>query len=98
MLGRWTLRRAAGAGVVSGLAAVALWPAYAMLQEPLRLPFAAALAAAAFCGLSILWITAKDVARGRRRGGKAKALRAFDLAFALLLTVPSLTALHTLLS
>lgn len=97
MLRWWTIGRATGVGVVAGLAALILWPAYAALQEPLALPYGAALAVAAFCGLSILWITAADLLFHRRRGDRMLPLRIFDIALALLLLLPSASALAILL-
>ena len=81
---------------MSGLAALLLWPAHASAPELLRLPYIAVLGVSAFCGFSILFITARDAARGPKRGGKIRALRGFDIAFALLLVVPSVLALRTL--
>ena len=84
--------------MVAGLAALILWPAYAALQEPVALPYGAALAVAAFCGLSILWITAADLLFHRRRGERLVPVRVFDTLFALLLLVPSATTLAALLA
>lgn len=93
MLQWWTIGRATGIGAAAGLIALTLWPLYAAVQEPLRLPYLAALAVAAFCGGSILWITAVDLLFHRRRGRRVVPLRVFDVAFALLLFVPSASAL-----
>lgn len=97
MLKMWTISRATGVGVSAGLAALILWPAYAAYQEPLRLPYIAALSIAAFCGLSILAMTLIDVALHRRRGRRVRPVRAFDLLIALLLSAPALAALNVLL-
>ena len=51
---------------------------------------------AAFCGLSILWITAVDRYRHGRRGERLVPLRAFDIAIALLLAIPSLMMMRAL--
>ena len=98
MLQWWTIGRATGVGALAGSAALILWPAYAAVQEPLRLPYLLALAAAAFCGLSILWITVLDLLFHRRRGERLIPLRVFDVAFALLLVVPTTAALLSLIA
>lgn len=98
MLRWWTIGRATSFGVPAGLIALVLWPLYARWQETLLLPFSVALAVAATCGLSILWITAADILLHRRRGGRLFAIRTFDVALALLLSVPSLIELNALLS
>jgi hypothetical protein len=96
MLSRWTIRRATGTGLVAALAALILWPAYAAWQEPLRVPYLAALWVTALCGLSILIITAADIAM-KRRGQRLVAVRTFDLVLALGLALPALLALASLL-
>lgn len=97
MLRRWTIGRATGVGAVAGLAALALWPAYAAFPQPVLLPYLAALAVAHLCGLSILWITALDLLFHARRDRRLLPLRVFDVAFALALSLPSGSALLTLL-
>ena len=52
----------------------------------------ALLAAAVFCGASILWITVFDM-RARGTSGRMRPIRVFDLAVGLALLVPSLYAL-----
>jgi hypothetical protein len=87
---RWTIQRATGIGVVAGFAALVLrlfYPGWPGAVGPF---FLAACAVAAFCGLSILWITAVDRLRYGRRGERLVPLRTFDIALALFLTVPSL--------
>lgn len=96
MLKRWTIGRATGLGVVAGLAALILWPAYATLQDAVLVPFLAALMLAAFGGVSILWITAVDLAT-RRRGEEIRPVRAFDIVLGILLAVPSSIQLYALL-
>lgn len=96
MLGWWTLGRATGIGVTAGLAAMILWPLYAAYQEPLHWPFVAVLGITAFCGVSILLITLKDIYT-RTRGMVMHRIRIFDIVLALLLAIPSLAQLHTLL-
>jgi hypothetical protein len=97
MLRWWTLGRAIAGGAVAGLMALVLWPAYAAVGEALLIPYLAALAIAAICGFSILWITAADLLFHRRRGGRIIAVRVFDVALGLFLLLPSATALRTLL-
>ena len=96
MLNAWTIRRATGIGVIAGLAALILWPIYAAYQEAIFWIFVAALAVAAFCGLSILLITSADMIL-RRRGDRLRPVRAFDIALGVLLAGPSLVQLNTLL-
>ncbi|HEX8214166.1 MAG TPA: hypothetical protein VF582_01695 [Allosphingosinicella sp.] len=95
-LALWDIRRATGAGVVAGLAALVLWPVYAAYQDPFFWPFVAALTATAFCGLSLLIITLKDM-YSRTRGRLMQRIRIFDVVLGLLLAVPSLFQLEALL-
>jgi hypothetical protein len=97
MLGWWTIGRATGVGVIAGIAALILWPLYAAYQDRVLPLFVAALALAALCGLSILWITAVDLVTHRRRGQRLRAVRTFDVVLALLLMVPSLVQLRALI-
>lgn len=94
----WTVKRATGLGVVAGLAALVLGLLYPSWPGPLRLPYFAACATAAFCGLSILWITAVDRYRHGRRGDRLVPLRVFDVAVAATLAGPSLWAISGLLA
>lgn len=98
MLSGWTIGRATGVGISAGLAAVLLWPLYALYQDAVLTPFLLMLCLAALCGLSILWITLLDLLTHRRRGSRLRPVRAFDLAVALLLAVPSLLQLQALLA
>jgi hypothetical protein len=91
MLRSWTIQRAAGTGTLAGVAALFLWPVYAA-WEWAEMPFMAALALTAFCGLSILAISAIDLAT-RKRGTVMRRVRAFDIAWGLLLAGPSIAAL-----
>ena len=86
---RWTIQRATGAGVACGLAALLL---AVVLSEGLLWPYAALLAATAFCGASILWITAFDM-RARGTSGRMRPIRGFDMAIGLALLLPALYAL-----
>jgi drug/metabolite transporter (DMT)-like permease len=96
MLRFWDIRRATGIGVMAGLAALVLWPLYAAYQDPLLWPFVGALAVTAFCGLSLLILTFKDMYR-RTRGRLMQRIRIFDVILGLLLAVPSLAQLEALL-
>jgi drug/metabolite transporter (DMT)-like permease len=98
MLGWWTIGRATGVGVVAGVAALVLWPLYAAYQDRVLPLFIVALALAALCGLSILWITAVDLVTHRRRGERLRAVRIFDIVLALLLALPSLVQLRALIA
>jgi drug/metabolite transporter (DMT)-like permease len=98
VLSGWTIGRATGVGISAGLAAVLLWPLYAVYQDAVLAPFLLMLCLAALCGLSILWITLLDLLTHRRRGSRLRPVRAFDLAVALLLAVPSLLQLQALLA
>lgn len=93
---RWTLQRAEAVGIAAGIVSALLWAAFASWPETLEIPFAAALAVTAFCGISILWITAHDVAHGPTRGKMLRAIRVVDVAIGLMLTVPPLYALRML--
>ena len=97
MLRRWTISRAAGTGVLAGLASVILWLLFAAYQEPFRWPYAAALALTALCGVSILGMTAADILLRPRRGGRVVPIRAFDIGLGLMLAVPPLVTLDALL-
>jgi drug/metabolite transporter (DMT)-like permease len=97
ILQAWTIRRATGIGVTAGIAALILWPVYAAYQERVLWAFVAALAVAAFCGLSILFITAVDMLL-RRRSESLRPVRAFDVVLGLGLALPSLIQLRALLS
>ena len=74
LLESWTVKRATGAGIVAGAIALVLWPLHALFAEPLHLPFAGALAATSFCGISILLITVLDLKFRRGRGFKLRGV------------------------
>jgi hypothetical protein len=97
MLKRWNITRATGIGAVAGLLALIIWPFHHAFDDLLLIPYAALVAVAAFCGLSILFITARDMALGRRRGFRVVPHRTFDIAIGLVLVLPSLWVLHGLL-
>ncbi len=93
----WTVQRATGLGLVAGVAAIVGRIAYPAWPVALHWPLVALCGIAAFCGLSILWITAVDrYRRGRRRGARLAPLRAFDIAVGLLLALPSLWMIEIL--
>lgn len=92
MLKAWTIQRATIAGIAAGLAALLISAAIGVWPEGLLYAYAALLAFTAWCGASVLWITARDV-KTRGRGGRMRPIRAFDLAAGLLLLLPSLYAL-----
>ncbi len=96
MLAWWTIQRATGLGITVGIVALVLWPFYAAWQEPLLWPFIAVLAVTAFCGVSILLITLKDI-YSRTRGAIMHRIRIFDVVLGLLLAIPSLVQLQAML-
>ena len=85
----WTVKRATGLGAVADFAAVVLRLFYPASPALVRLPLLVLCALAAFCGLSILWITAVDRLRHGRRGARLRPLRAFDMAMSALLLLPA---------
>ena len=93
----WTIGKATTAGLAVGLIALLLRIFYSAWPELVRPLLLAACVAAAFCGLSILWITAVDRLRYGRRGERLIPLRAFDVSVALLLTLPSLWMVPSLI-
>ncbi|HEY0627656.1 MAG TPA: hypothetical protein VGD10_13135 [Allosphingosinicella sp.] len=93
---QWTIGRATGLGITAGVLSLILWPIFASWPEQLLVPFVAALVVTAFCGLSILLITLKDI-YSRSRGTLMHRIRIFDIALGLLLAVPSLFQLEALL-
>ena len=86
----WTIQRATGTGVTLGFAALVMRLFLGSAWELLRLPLLVLCLATAFCGLSILWITAVDRLRHGRRGERLIPVRTFDIAIALLMVLPSL--------
>ena len=86
------MQRATGTGIVAALAALLLAVIIQSWPEGLLYPYAALLVLTAFCGISILWITASDM-RTRGTTGRMRPIRGFDAAVALALMVPSLYGL-----
>ena len=91
-LSGWTIQRATGVGVVTGLAAVLVAGLFSLNDPWLLYFYAGLLAATALCGASILWITAFDM-RSRGTSGRMRPIRGFDVAVGLALLAPSLYAL-----
>ena len=92
MLSGWTIQRATGFGVLSGLAAILIAGLFSLSRDGLLYPYALLLAATALSGASILWITAFDM-RARGTSGRMRPIRGFDAAVGLALLAPSLYAL-----
>jgi len=84
----WTIQRATGAGVVTGLAALLLAAALDRLPDNALYAYAALLAVTALCGASVLWITAFDM-RARGTSGRLRPIRVFDIAIGAALLLPA---------
>ncbi|HEV2568494.1 hypothetical protein [Sphingomonas sp.] len=95
-LGETVKRQATRAGLCAALAALLLWPAFAIAQGWLRWPFAAALAVAAVSGGAILIITLSDMLT-IRRSRHARPARVFDLVLGAALALPCAAGLADLL-
>ena len=91
-LRHWTIQRASGVGVLSGLVALLIAGLSSTSRDGLLYPYVLLLAVTALCGASILWITAFDI-RDRGTSGRMRPIRGFDLALGLALLAPSLYAL-----
>lgn len=86
----WTISRASILGIVSGIIAMLL----ASFRDPREFglyPYATLLVLTAFCGASVLWITAFDM-RDRGTSGRMRPVRTFDIVIGLALLAPSLYA------
>ena len=88
----WTMQRAAGVGVASGIAAILLTAVMDRWPGELLYPYVLLLASTAWCGASILWITAAGM-RSRGTSGRMRPIRGFDVALGLVRLLPSLYAL-----
>lgn len=86
----WTIGRASIIGIVTGVIAV-LMVSFRDPRDVGLYPYAALLVLTAFCGASVLWITAFDM-RARGTSGRMRPVRTFDIAIGLALLVPSLYA------
>ena len=75
--------------MVAGLAALLLAAAIRSWPEGLFYPYVGLLALTAFCGASVLWITAFDM-RSRGTSGRMRPIRGFDVAVGLALLLPAL--------
>ena len=89
---RWTIQRASGIGILSGIAAILVTGLLGTSNDVLLYAYAGLLALTALCGASILWITAFDM-RARGTSGRMRPIRGFDAALGLALLVPSLYAM-----
>lgn len=84
MLRWWTIGLASGVGFSAEFVALFLWPIAAnAMPRILFWPFLAAAILAGFCALSILVLTARDMAM-HKRGERMRAIRTFDLVFAII--------------
>lgn len=88
MLKAWTLPRATSTGIVAGIAALLAAAALDAWPDRLLYPYAALLALTAFCGASILLITARDM-RIRGTSHLMRPIRGFDLIIGIVLLVPA---------
>ncbi|QHL90331.1 hypothetical protein GVO57_05130 [Sphingomonas changnyeongensis] len=91
------MRHATLAAGIGAVAALILWPAYALIQGPLYWPFVAALGLSCAGGTAILALATLDlmtVTRSRR----VRPARAFDLLLGLGIAVPAGAALMSLLA
>jgi uncharacterized membrane protein HdeD (DUF308 family) len=86
----WTIGRASMLGIVTGIAAV-LMVSFRDPRDAGLYPYAALLALTAFCGASVLWITAFDM-RERGTSDLLRPVRVFDILIGLALLVPALYA------
>jgi hypothetical protein len=86
----WTISRASIGGIVTGVIAV-LMVSFRDPRDVGLYPYAALLVLTAFCGASILWITAFDM-KQRGTSGRMRPVRAFDIAIGLGLLAPALYA------
>lgn len=93
VLARWTTPRATIVGIAAGLAALLVSAAIGSLPEDTLYLYAGLLGLTILCGLSILWITVRDM-RTRGRGGRMRPIRAFDVAVGFLLILPAVYALR----
>jgi len=88
----WTIQRSTTIGIATGLSAVLLASMLGGWPGGLLYPYVGLLGVTAFCGASILWITAVDM-RTRGTSGRMRPIRGFDVAIALALLLPALYGL-----
>jgi hypothetical protein len=87
MLRWWTIGLASGTGFCAEFIALFLWPIGVNAAPRIFFwPFLAAAILAGFCALSILVLTGIDMA-SHPRGERIRAIRVFDLVFALIVAV-----------
>lgn len=87
----WTISRASVLGIAAGVIAL-LMVSFRDPRDAGLYPYAALLVLTAFCGASVLWITAFDM-RDRGTSGRMRPVRTFDIAIGFALLAPSLYAL-----
>ena len=92
MLARWTIQRATVTGIALGLSALIISAALDSFSGALLQLYVLLLALTFSCGISILWITMRDI-KTRGRGGRMRPIRAFDVAMGLILALPAAYAL-----
>lgn len=97
VLARWTIQRATVVGIAAGLGALLVSAAIGSLPEGTLYLYGGLLGLTILCGVSILWITVRDM-RTRGRGGRMRPIRAFDVAVGLLLILPAAYALRAIWS
>ena len=95
MIGAWTIGRASGIGACAGLLALIV-SALPRAFEAFAWPLALLAALAGLCGVSILAITALDLAFHRRRGERVIPLRIFDVVLGAALLLLSIVMLDDL--
>lgn len=89
--------RTTGLGLVAGLVALLLWPAFSIWPTMLRAPFTIALALACASGVVLLALGGLDLI-SIRRDRRVLPARLFDLALGLALALPSATLLADLMA
>ena len=91
---RSLMSRLLGAGAVSALVALLLWP-LAFGSELLLWPFVGLLLLAGLCGGGILLLTAADLLLHPRRGERVGPIRVFDVAVGAALLLLAVFQLHS---
>jgi len=92
VLNGWTIQRATVAGIAAGLSALLVSIAIGSLPAGAFHLYVALLGLTIACGLSVLWITMRDI-RTRGRGGRMRPIRTFDVAVGAALVLPAAYAL-----
>ena len=91
----WTIGRASGIGASAGLLALLVWFLH-RAYDGFAWPLAFLASVAGLCGISILTITALDLAFHRRRGQRVLPLRIFDIVLGSALVLLCLVRLDDL--